>query len=67
MAEGVVKWFNAIRGYGFIAPDDGSPDVFAHVSSIEGEGDRELVEGQKVTYDTEQGPEGPQAKQVRAL
>ncbi len=67
MPTGTVKWLNASKGYGFIAPDDGSPDVFAHFSSIEGSGYRELTEGQKVDFETEQGPKGPQAKRVRPL
>ena len=67
MAEGTVKWFNATKGFGFITPDDGTPDVFAHFSSIEGSGYRELIEDQRVAYETEQGPKGPQAKSVRAL
>ncbi len=65
MTAGTVKWFNATKGFGFITPDDGTPDVFAHFSSIEGSGHRELIEGQKVDY--EQGPKGLQAKSVRAL
>lgn len=67
MADGTVKWFNATKGFGFITPSDGSPDVFAHYSSIEGSGYRELVEGQTVTYECEQGPKGPQAKNVRPV
>ena len=67
MPTGTVKWFNASKGYGFIAPDDGSTDVFAHFSSIEGPGYRELAEGQKVDFETEQSPKGPQAKRVRRL
>ena len=67
MPSGTVKWFNAPKGYGFIAPDDGSPDVFVHFSSIEGAGYRELTEGQKVDFEAEQGPKGPQAKRVRSL
>jgi CspA family cold shock protein len=67
MSEGTVKWFDASKGFGFITPDDGTPDVFAHFSSIEGSGYRELTEGQKVEFDSEQGPKGPQAKRVRAL
>jgi cold shock protein len=67
MATGTVKWFDASKGFGFITPDDGSADVFAHFSSIEGSGYRELTEGQKVDYDSEQGPKGLQAKRVRAL
>ncbi len=56
MAEGTVKWFNATKGFGFITPDDGTADVFAHFSSIEGSGYRELIEGQKVDFEAEQGP-----------
>jgi len=67
MAEGTVKWFNATKGFGFITPDDGSADVFAHFSSIEGSGYRELIEEQRVSYETEQGPKGPQAKSVRPI
>ena len=67
MAEGTVKWFSASKGFGFITPDDNSADVFAHFSSIEGEGYKELVEGQKVSYEAEQGPKGLQAKSVRAI
>jgi len=65
MAQGTVKWFNAAKGFGFITPDDGSPDVFAHFSSIEGSGYRELTEGQKVEYEAQPGQKGPQAKWVR--
>ena len=67
MAEGTIKWFNAAKGFGFITPDDGTSDVFVHFSSIEGTGYRELIEGQKVDFEAEQGPKGPQAKRVRAL
>jgi CspA family cold shock protein len=67
MADGTVKWFSAQKGYGFITPDDGTADVFAHFSSVEGSGYRELIEGQKVSYESEQGPKGPQAKTVRPL
>ena len=67
MAEGTVKWFNSTKGFGFITPDDGTPDVFAHFSSIEGSGYRELAEGQKVSYQAENGPKGPQAKSVRPI
>jgi len=67
MATGTVKWFNATKGFGFITPDDGSADVFAHFSSIEGSGYRELIEGQKVDYQSEQGPKGLQAKSVRPI
>jgi CspA family cold shock protein len=67
MAEGTVKWFDASKGFGFITPNDGSPDVFAHFSSIEGSGYRELVEGQQVSFESEQGQKGLQAKSVRSL
>ena len=67
MSTGTVKWFNASKGFGFITPDDGSADVFAHFSSIDGSGYRELADGQKVDFETEQGPKGPQAKRVRPL
>ncbi len=61
---GTVKWFNAEKGFGFIAPDDGSADVFAHFSAISGGGYRSLDENQKVEFDTEQGPKGPQAANI---
>jgi cold shock protein len=67
MATGTVKWFNATKGYGFITPDDGSPDLFAHFSSIDDAGFRELTEGQKVDFDVEPGPKGLQAKRVKVL
>ncbi len=67
MAEGTVKWFDASKGFGFITPSDGSPDVFTHFSSIEGSGYRELTEGQKVSFESEQGQKGLQAKSVRPL
>jgi len=67
MAQGTVKWFNADKGYGFIAPDDGSGDVFVHFSAIEATGYRSLEENQKVEYQVTQGPKGPQAAQVRAV
>ena len=67
MAIGTVKWFNASRGYGFITPDDGSPDVFAHTSSIAGSAPTELLEGQKVDFDAETGPKGLQARRVTVL
>ena len=64
MATGTVKWFNDSKGFGFITPDDGSTDVFAHFSAIASEGFRSLAEGQQVTYDVEDGPKGPQAANV---
>ncbi|GGK62719.1 cold-shock protein [Sphaerisporangium melleum] len=67
MAQGTVKWFNAEKGFGFIAPDDGSADVFVHYSAIDAAGYRSLEENQRVDYQTTQGPKGPQAEQVRPL
>jgi CspA family cold shock protein len=67
MASGTVKWFNSDKGFGFIAPSDGSADVFAHFSAITGSGRRDLYEGQNVEFDTERGPKGLQATNIRAL
>lgn len=67
MSTGTVKWFNAAKGYGFITPDDGSPDVFVHYSAIDGSGYRELNEGQSVEFETTQGPKGLQATSVKAV
>ncbi|MEB4614835.1 cold-shock protein [Leucobacter sp. M11] len=67
MATGTVKWFNAEKGFGFIAPDDGSDDVFAHYSAIATSGFRTLDENQKVEYDPARGPKGPQAENIRPL
>ncbi len=67
MASGIVKWFNAAKGYGFITPDDGTPDVFVHFSAISGQGYRELTEGQRVEFETTRGPKGLQATSVRAV
>ncbi|MEU9136950.1 cold-shock protein [Streptomyces sp. NPDC048404] len=64
MATGIVKWFNAEKGFGFIQQDDGGPDVFVHFSAIQTTGFKELTEGAKVEYDVTQGPRGPQAEQV---
>ena len=65
MSEGTVKWFNSSKGYGFLTPDDGTPDVFVHFSAIDGSGYRELIEGQRVSFVSEAGQKGPQAKSVR--
>ena len=65
MMTGTVKWFNESKGFGFITPEDGSKDVFVHFSAIASEGFRTLAEGQKVTFDVENGPKGPQATNVQ--
>jgi cold shock protein len=67
MAAGTVKWFNATKGFGFISPDDGTADVFVHFSAIEGDGYRELAEGQHVQFETTRGPKGLQASSVRRV
>jgi len=67
MATGTVKWFNADKGFGFIAPDDGSADVFAHFSAITGGGYRSLEENQKVSFDAERGQKGMQAANIQLL
>jgi CspA family cold shock protein len=67
MAQGTVKWFNAEKGFGFIAQEDGGDDVFVHYSAIQNQGYKSLDENQKVEFDVTQGPKGPQAENVRAL
>jgi CspA family cold shock protein len=67
VATGTVKWFNAEKGYGFIAVDGGQADVFVHYSAIQSDGYRSLEEGQRVEFTTEQGSKGPQAAGVRLL
>ncbi|NLW14411.1 MAG: cold-shock protein [Trueperella sp.] len=67
MATGTVKWFNGDKGFGFIQPDDGSADVFVHFSAIQSTGFRNLDEGDKVEYEVEQGPKGPQASNLTVI
>ncbi|SNC65531.1 cold-shock DNA-binding protein family [Kytococcus aerolatus] len=67
MATGTVKWFNAEKGFGFIAPDDGTADVFAHFSAINSSGYRTLEEGAKVEFETQQGPKGLQAANITPI
>jgi len=67
MAQGTVKWFNSEKGFGFIAPADGTPDVFVHFSAIQGTGYKSLDENQQVEFDVTQGPKGLQAENVRPL
>ena len=67
MAQGTVKWFNAEKGFGFIAQKDGGDDVFVHYSAIQSQGYKSLDENQKVEFDVTQGPKGPQAENVRPL
>ena len=64
MATGTVKWFNDAKGFGFITPDGGGEDLFAHFSAIQGSGFKTLAEGQKVEFTVTQGQKGPQAENV---
>ena len=66
MASGKVKWFNDLKGFGFIQPDDGGPDVFAHFSAIDMDGFKTLKEGARVTFEVDQGPKGLLALGIRA-
>ena len=67
MAQGTVKWFNADKGFGFIAQEGGGEDVFVHFSAIQMNGYKVLDENQRVEFDVTQGPKGPQAENVRAV
>jgi CspA family cold shock protein len=67
MATGTVKWFNDAKGYGFITPDDGSEDLFAHFSAIQMAGFKTLKEGMKVSFDVVQGPKGKQASNINKV
>ena len=67
MADGIVKWFSAEKGYGFITPDGGGRDLFVHYSEIQGSGYRNLEEGQRVAFESQEGPKGPQAVKVNVL
>ena len=67
MASGIVKWFNAAKGFGFITPDEGGEDLFAHFSAIEIEGFKTLKEGQKVTFEVVTGPKGKQAAHIKPV
>ena len=67
MFVGTVKWFNDAKGFGFIEPDEGGPDVFAHFSAIEMEGFRTLKQGSKVSFELVQGPKGNLAQNIKPL
>jgi CspA family cold shock protein len=67
MATGSVKWFNDTKGFGFIAPDDGSEDLFAHFSAIQSTGFKSLAEGQRVKFDITTGPKGKQASNIQVI
>ncbi|KAA3626531.1 MAG: cold-shock protein [Proteobacteria bacterium] len=64
MATGTVKWFNESKGFGFITPDNGGSDVFVHFSAVQAQGFKTLAEGQKVTFEVQDSPKGPQASNV---
>lgn len=67
MATGTVKWFNATKGYGFIAPEDGGKDVFVHVSALDEAGIRELADGQKVSYELKENRGKEAAAELKVL
>lgn len=67
MSTGTVKWFNEAKGFGFISPEDGGEDLFAHFSAIQGQGFKTLRENQKVSFDVTAGPKGKQAANIRSM
>jgi CspA family cold shock protein len=67
MATGTVKWFNDAKGFGFITPDEGGDDLFAHFSEIQSNGFKSLQEGQKVTFEVKMGPKGKQAATIKPM
>jgi CspA family cold shock protein len=67
MRTGTVKWFSQTKGFGFITPEDGGNDVFVHYSSIDGKGFRTLAENQRVQFESQDGPKGPQATMVQPV
>lgn len=67
MSTGTVKWFNESKGFGFISPDDGGDDLFAHFSAIQARGFKTLRENQKVSFDVTTGPKGKQATNIRTI
>lgn len=66
VVTGTVKWFNDSKGYGFITPDAGGKDLFAHANEVEGEGRKTLTEGQQVEFEVTQSQKGPQASRIRS-